>query len=293
MRVHIVPNLQKIRAPGTTRELIRLLHAYGCTMSMDQSRREAFGDMPLEFGPCPQLLRQCDLAIAIGGDGTILHAAKETIKADRPILGINGGTVGFLAAGESCDLPRLMKKLVEGHWSIEERMVLAVELSDGSYSDLAINDAVLSRGPSSHLVEADVYCDGRYTDSYRSDGIILATPTGSTAYSLAAGGPVVDPTLDTILLTPVCPYTLAARATMFAPQRHIRVTVGGGSDRMLYLSVDGREPVAVPAGLSVAIGRARQRAKFITFGETLFFEVLSKKINQRGQISPPDVQEGL
>lgn len=279
MRIHIVPNLKRSRVPDTTREIIHLLRRYGCTVTMDSQRREAFYHEELEFAPCEELLPLCDLVITVGGDGTILHAARQVVPAGKPILGINGGTVGFLTAGERADLPRLMERLMKGQWRVEERMVLEVALSDGSWRDLAFNDAVLSR-ESSHLMEAEVFCDGRLIDSYRADGLIFATPTGSTAYSLAAGGAIVDPSMDSILLTPVCPYSISARNIIFSPQRQLRAVGTGGPGRQPLLSVDGQDPILLKEGQSLLIRRAQERLRLVSFDETLFYEVMNRKINR-------------
>ena len=279
MRIHIVPNLQRSRVPDTTRELIRLLRRYGCTLTMDSQRREAFAGEEVSFGSCPQLLPQCDLVITVGGDGTILHAARQVVPTGKPILGINGGTVGFLTAGERGDLPRLMDRLMKGQWRVEERMVLEVSLSDGSWRDLAFNDAVLSR-QSSHLMEAEVFCDGRLIDSYRADGLIFATPTGSTAYSLAAGGAIVDPSMDSILLTPVCPYSISARNFIFSPHRQLRAVGTGGPGQQPLLSVDGQDPFSLREGQSLVIRQAAEKLRLVSFDETLFYEVMNRKINR-------------
>ena len=290
MRIHIVPNLKRSRVPDTTRELIRLLRGYGCTLTMDSQRQEAFFHEEVRFGRCEDLLPQCDLVITVGGDGTILHAARQVAPAGKPILGINGGTVGFLTAGERADLPRLMEWLMEGRWRVEERMVLEVSLGDGSWRDLAFNDAVLTR-ESSHLMEAEVYCDGRLIDHYRADGLIFATPTGSTAYSMAAGGAIVDPGIDSILLTPVCPYSISARNLLFSPSRELTAIGTGGPGRQPVLSVDGQDVVRLPEGLPLRIRRAKERMKLVSFDETLFYEVMNRKINRPPAETVPKEKE--
>ena len=160
-------------------------------------------------------IRGADMAVAVGGDGTIVHVAKAAAQADCPILGINGGCLGFLAGVERNELDEL-SRLLKGDYIEEPRALLQVSVQRGSQQQTyyAMNEAVISRGGLSQLLDLRVTSDGRDVLRCRGDGVIIATPTGSTAYSLSAGGPIVDPAVDCMVLTPICPHTVASRASV-------------------------------------------------------------------------------
>ncbi|MBR5134596.1 MAG: NAD(+)/NADH kinase, partial [Clostridia bacterium] len=172
------------------------------------------------------VLSESDLAVVLGGDGSMMHIAKHAAVFDVPVLGINGGTVGFMAGLEMDQLDRL-PRLLEGRYAIEKRMMLDVELqnAEGSHHFTALNEAVVSHGNLSRLVQLEVFSDDHSVITYRADGVIVATPTGSTAYSLSAGGPIVDPALSCMLLTPICPHAMHTRPYLFSDAATLSVRV--------------------------------------------------------------------
>lgn len=174
-------------------------------------------------------LPSADLLICFGGDGTILHAARDATLHDVPILGVNMGSVGFMAELERSELP-LLAPLAQGNFSIEERMMLDVQVVRGGKiisQDLALNDAVVFKGSMARVAEVEVWADQVQVSSIMGDGVIVATPTGSTAYSMSAGGPIVEPTSRSIIITPVCAHQLAARAMVLSPERTVSVSRPG------------------------------------------------------------------
>ena len=176
-------------------------------------------------------LPSADLLICLGGDGTILHAARDATLHDVPILGVNMGSVGFMAELERSELP-LLAPLAQGNFSIEERMMLDVQVVRGGKiisQDLALNDAVVFKGSMARVAEVEVWADQVQVSSIMGDGVIVATPTGSTAYSMSAGGPIVEPTSRSIIITPVCAHQLAARAMVLSPERTVSVTLPRGT----------------------------------------------------------------
>ncbi len=286
MKALLIPNSDKPDALACGAEIARMLHQHGCTPYLNEALTASFEGTGAVTGDFYALLKDCDLVIAIGGDGTIIHAAKHALTADKKILGVNTGRLGFLAQAEPCELTHLIPRLIAGDYAVENRVVLSAALCGGSrcYRDFAINDAVIGKAHSCNLIELEIYCDDKYMDSYRADGVIFGTATGSTAYSLSAGGPVIDPKLDAILLTPICPHSLSARTILFSSDKTIRVRpkVQGGECSKLALSMDGSPFVALEPEEYIEITKAPVAARFISFGEKEFFEILSKKIMQRG-----------
>ncbi len=286
MKALLIPNLNKPNALACGAEIAQMLHRHGCRPCLDHAFAKTFEGTGAVTGPFDALLQDCDLIIAIGGDGTIIHAAKHALTAGKKILGVNTGRLGFLAQAEPCELPQLIPRLIAGEYTVENRVVLSAAICGGSrrHSDFAINDAVIGKACSCNLVEMDIYCDDKYMDSYRADGVIFATATGSTAYSLSAGGPVIDPKLDAILLTPICPHSLSARTTLFSSDKRILVKPKQHEEECskLALSMDGSPFIALEPDEYIEITKAPIAARFISFGEKEFFEILSKKIMQRG-----------
>ena len=206
-------------------------------------------------------LPTADLLVCFGGDGTILHAARDATLHGVPILGVNMGSVGFMAELERSELP-LLAPLAHGMYTIEERMMLDVKVLRGEKvvsQDMALNDAVISKGSMARVAEMEVFADRVKVTGITGDGVIVATPTGSTAYSMSAGGPIVEPTSKSIVVTPVCAHQLTARAMVLAPERIVTVQLPRGNRKYLYLSVDGGKAVRLNGGDRVEISRARRK----------------------------------
>ena len=228
------------------------------------------------------LLAAADIAVALGGDGTIIHTAKRAAVFHKPVLGINCGTLGFMAGLEADELDRL-SDLIEGRYAVESRMMLSVSLHSGGETRefYALNEAVLARGARSRLVTVEVASDGGPIATYHADGVIVATPTGSTAYSLSAGGPVVDPSVGCLLLTPVCPHSLFARSYIFGEETRLSLRVAGERDDDAHLTVDGEEGVPVGLAEEVRIAHCPLSASLIRIKEQAFYHVLNRKLTTR------------
>ena len=284
MNAHLMTNLDKAQAVECSRRIADLLHRHGCGVTVIAAEQQ---HLQLDYATVCETrdlcLAQSDVMIAVGGDGTIMHAAKHSIAYDRLILGVNAGHLGFLAQAEPDRLPALMERLLSGDYTEEKRIVLCASIEGGSRKTVgyALNDAVVSRDFGCGLIELSLSCNGKYLDSFRADGVIFATPTGSTAYSMSAGGPIVDPTVDAILMTPVCPHKLTARPLIFSASKELSVcSTRPGQDR-ICLSLDGGAPVLLEENERVTICKAPRAARFINFGEQEFFEVFSEKIVQK------------
>ncbi|MCI9156049.1 MAG: NAD(+)/NADH kinase [Lawsonibacter sp.] len=225
-------------------------------------------------------LPKADLLICFGGDGTILHAARDATLHNVPILGVNMGSVGFMAELERGELP-LLAPLAHGMYSIEERMMLDVKVLRGDKvisQDLALNDAVISKGSMARVAEMEVFADRIKVTSITGDGIIVATPTGSTAYSMSAGGPIVEPTSKSIIVTPVCAHQLAARAMVLAPERVVTVQLPRGNRKYLYLSVDGGKALRLSGGDRVEICRGARCTQLLRLADRSFYQVINQKL---------------
>lgn len=227
-------------------------------------------------------LRTADALICFGGDGTILHTSKAAARCGIPILGVNIGTVGFMAELESGEMG-LLSRLATDDYHIDERMTLYVRLlHEGRviYRDVALNDAVITKGAVARVIQPSVWLDGVKAMSFNGDGIIAATPTGSTAYSMSAGGPIVEPQADNIILTPICAHNLQPRSLIAAPERKVEIQIGRVNKRNAFLSVDGGRAMRVYGGDSVLIEAGNQKIKLIKLKETSFFDIVISKLNK-------------
>lgn len=241
-------------------------------------RLELPGQVPLSS--LSRELPEADLLVCFGGDGTILHAARDATLHNVPLMGVNMGSVGFMAELERGELAQLAP-LARGEYTIEERMMLDVRVFRGGRmvsQDLALNDAVLSKGSMARVAELEVLADQTQVTAMTGDGVIIATPTGSTAYSMSAGGPIVEPTSQCIIVTPVCAHRLAARAMVLAPQRLVTVRLPKGNRKHLYLSVDGGKAVRLTGGDQVEISRSTYTTKLVQLAHRNFYQVINQKL---------------
>jgi len=211
-------------------------------------------------------LGEVDALIGVGGDGTVLQAAAHAMPIGLPVAGINVGRVGYLAEFEVEEVEAFAAALAADRLGIVERMTIEVE--HGDRKGIAVNDAVIEKADSERMIEISVAIDGHEFASYRTDGIIVSTPVGSTAYSLSAGGPVVDPEVEAMVLTPVAPHSLLSRSLVLAADTEVRLTVG--TDRPGRVNIDGRELAAVGPGESVIARRGTVSARFLTLGRHPF-----------------------
>ena len=282
MKIALMPNLSKKDAQFHVTRIIKTLGEYGAQVLMDKPMEEFFGGLSvLFFEDFSKMIKECDVLLAVGGDGTIIHAAKFVASENKPILGINLGRLGFVAGLEMNELHSL-RDLVNGNYTIDERMMLSVTYQqDGrTYTKDVVNEAVLSRGALSKIVDFTIYSQDTVLGQYRADGLILATPTGSTAYSLSAGGPIMDPSMDCILLTPVCPHSLDSRTVVFRGDTTLTVTGCSQYDSDVFLTLDGEDAVQIFEGERVSVARSPRRVRMIKLKQNPFLQVVKAKIGQ-------------
>ena len=233
----------------------------------------------LRFYSLDRELHNADLVICFGGDGTILHMAKAATRAGLPLLGINIGTMGFMAELEPTELEQL-KRLASDDYTLDERMMLDVTVTrdrDIIFHDICLNDAVITKGAVARTVYLNVECDGVQAMECGGDGIIIATPTGSTAYSLSAGGPIVEPDAQNILITPICAHDMVSRCIVASEKRVVRVSVVKNSRRNAFLSVDGGKAVRMNIGDVATIKASPMRTKLVRLKDRSFYDVVNAK----------------
>lgn len=221
-----------------------------------------------------------DILISLGGDGTILATARALAGAEVPILGINLGSLGFLTQLTPDQLPNALEKLVEGDYTMHNRVVLKAEVIDGgkvSYP-YALNDVVIDRGSVSRVINLSLYADGEYISSYTADGMIIATPTGSTAYSLAVGGPILKPTMTSFIVTPISPFSLTSRPLVFPKDSTLEIRIRS-EHGTANLTIDGQVATEFSPNGTVKITMANHFVKFIVFEPNSFFSILRQKLH--------------
>lgn len=227
-----------------------------------------------------EIIRQIDLAITIGGDGTLLSTARKIAEAGIPICGINMGRLGFLAEVEVSELSTKLAKILRGDYEVEDRLMLdAVIKRDNTTKEIsaALNDVVITKGGFSRMLRLKLFIDGIFTANYQADGLIIATSTGSTGYSLSAGGPIINPNLKVVLITPICPHTLNARSLIISSEEEVRInTVETQTD--IVLTIDGQIVHELVPGDEVIIKRTPYAAKFIKFEDKSYYETLRTKL---------------
>ncbi len=277
MLIAVVPNQVKTENNALTQMVAQRLAQLGANV------RVVCSDASLPaMAQLTEALNGCDMAIAIGGDGTIVHVAKSAAEVGCPVLGINAGHLGFLAGLEADELD-LLPALLKGDYAVDERALLEVTIHTEKEDVIryALNEAVVSRGGLSRLVDVMVTADGGEVLSCRGDGVIIATPTGSTAYSLSAGGPVVDPSVDCVLLTPVCPHSLDSRPRVWPGGVVLTATAVAADGVPAYVTVDGEESILLTATDTVTIRRAETTVRLLRLRCDTFYERLRRKLSDR------------
>lgn len=227
-------------------------------------------------------IKNADLLICFGGDGTILHASKIATRHHVPILGVNIGTMGFMAELESTELGGLAT-IAAGNYTLDSRMMLDVTIQrdrDILFHDICLNDVAVTKGNAARIVHLNVKCDGVSAIECGGDGVIVATPTGSTAYSLSAGGPIVEPDARNILITPICAHDVASRSIVASDKRVITVSLSPNARRCAYLSVDGGKSFRLNMGDTAIIKRSHLESRLVRLKDRSFYDVINAKFKR-------------
>lgn len=236
----------------------------------------------LHFSRLERELPNADLVICFGGDGTILHIAKAATRKNIPILGVNIGTMGFMAELESTEL-HMLPQLAEGNYKIDNRMMLDVTVYRGRdiiFHDICLNDVVVTKGAVARIVNLTVHCDGVQAMDCGGDGVIVATPSGSTAYSLSAGGPIVEPSANNIIITPICAHDMNSRCIVASDRRVVTVGMSPNAKRNAFLSVDGGKALRLNMGDVATIRKSKYETKLVKLNNRSFYDVVGNKFKK-------------
>lgn len=281
-KVALMPNITKDLEYQYTKRVIELIGSRA-TILMDTSH--SFLGGPVQYVSTHDLYAQSDIVIALGGDGTILSVAGGVSKYNVPVLGINLGHLGFLAEVEPYAIASSLDKLFAGSYTIDERIMLHAVVERGGQqvqSFHALNDVVVSRASFSRLLSLTTLIDGTVLDSFVSDGVILSTPTGSTAYSLSAGGPILDPSLDVMLVTPICPHTMHSRSMVLPLCKKVSVRLDTHGENGSFVTADGKQGVTLREGDLVNVTKSSHTTKLIRITGSSFYDTVRRKLSERG-----------
>ena len=279
-RIGIVARRDRAEAIEVVRGLAQWLGAHGREVVVDGETAGALGLPGVIVAETSELPGKVDLIVVLGGDGTLLSVARRVDGLDVPILGVNLGGLGFLTATTLEALFPTLEAVLRGEYTAEERLVLVASLvrrGDPATEQQALNDVVVAKGALGRLIDLEVRADGQPMTAYRADGLIIATPTGSTAYNLSAAGPILFPTMDAVVLTPICSHTLTNRPIVLPASTRLEVTLLTEAPDVV-LSVDGQPGPPVAAGDVVHIRRAGARIRLIRDPRKSYFEVLRTKL---------------
>lgn len=278
MKIAIITNKTKDTGLATTLRAARLLHSRAqLYMSEDCVLPEP---LDIEYVPYERLWDVAEAALVIGGDGTLLGIASRCAKSGIPALGINLGKVGFLTEVEPDDMEQAIGKLLSGEYIKEERMLLKIRVNDEKVSYHALNDVVISKTDGMRLISLDLYTDGELVNHYVGDGLIIATPTGSTGYSISAGGPVVDPRMQLYIATPVCAHMLSVRSAVLPSERELTLRLGSDyPDNTAIITTDGERQRLITVGDELRITRSNYRFELIRIGTSSFYNTLISKLS--------------
>lgn len=281
-KITLMPNPYRDRGYQITRSVEQLLRQSGAEVKIclpfhvDRSH-----ELPrdLRFVSVEEALRECQGLICFGGDGTILHAARLVGSRCIPILGINTGSMGFMAELECNELP-LVLKLVTGDYSLDTRMMIRVAVRRNGrtvFEDNALNDAVVTKGAVARVIQMGISVDGQEAMEFDGDGIVISTPTGTTAYSMSAGGPIVEPGAENIVVTPICAHSMSIRSLVLAKERTVSTRIGRIGKRSAFLSVDGGKAFRLSAEDEVIVTASGRSIDLIRLKDTSFYGVLNHK----------------
>ena len=280
--VILTPNPYRDRNFATVRSAMQILKDAGLRVSLCLPFEVDRGyELPkdLRFSRLDRELPNADAIVCFGGDGTILHTAKAATRRGIPILGVYIGTMGFLAELESSEIGEL-SKLATGNYKLDPRMMLDVTVQrdrDIIFHDICLNDVCITKGAVARIVYLSVECDGIQALSCGGDGVIVSTPSGSTAYSLSAGGPIVEPDARNMLITPICAHDMASRCIVTSDRRVITVRMTQNARRNAFVSVDGGKSVRLNMGDTVTIRRSRLDTKLLKLNDRSFYDVVNAK----------------
>ncbi|NPV70879.1 MAG: NAD(+)/NADH kinase [Firmicutes bacterium] len=275
------PNLDKEGALPVALSLLKWLESRGVKVVLSDEAAGATGRPAQGVSPADWAAK-VEFVIVLGGDGTILNVAKQIAPASTPVLGVNLGRLGFLTEIELQDLYDALPGFLRGDYTVEDRMMLDAVVARGGEAQsrfLVLNEAAIAKGPFARIISLDLYINETYVDTYPADGLIIATPTGSTAYSLSAGGPIVSPSVDVTVITPICPHSLYSRSLVVSRREDVKVVLTGRHEDTM-ITIDGQRGYGLRAGDEVAFLPSADVARLVRARDWSFYEVLRKKMKE-------------
>ena len=285
-KVGILPNITKDKDMKLTKEIINWIEKNNGQALLNEIDGKRLDRCDLAYKN-HEMYQKADFIIVLGGDGTLLGVSRRIGKFSTPIFGVNLGRQGFLTEVEINGLYPALENIMAGKYTIEKRMMLeAVVMNNNVPRDtfFALNDVVIAKGDFARIVRLKTYVDDKYLDTFPADGLIVSSPTGSTAYSLSAGGPIVNPQNDLLIVTPISPYTLHARSIIVSEKEKIHIEVEGDNNEII-LTMDGQEGYILEKGDSILVGKADFYANFIRLNNRTFYDVLRNKLAERSTIN--------
>jgi len=277
--IGFIPNIDRDQNLETTKALVRFAVANGHKAYIDDALYPLLANTGAtaaegDLGKC------ADFFVVLGGDGTILHAAQYAAMHDKPLIGFNLGNLGYLTDVEGTEAEVALGQVLAGHYNTEKRMMLEVSI-EGSVTEapmLALNDVCITRGARSKMIGCRVFVNDDYIDTYHADGLIVCTPTGSTAYNLSAGGPILKPELEAIAITPICPHTLYARASVISAEDVITIQTLANAPEDVTLSLDGHNTRPIGKNATIRVTRSAQYTTILKTNQLGFYDILRTKM---------------
>ncbi|MEW5865905.1 MAG: NAD(+)/NADH kinase [Bacillota bacterium] len=280
MRIGVIAHLGKQAAIDAARDLLKFLPEHGAEVLLDADAARYFGIPEFSFGH-DRVAEKIDMAVVLGGDGALLNAARRLAGTELPLLGVNVGHLGFLTEVELPDLYNALDMVLSGRYAVEERMMLRAQVyrrEQGVVKEfIGLNDVVVTKGAFARMIRLKTYIGPSLIGTYPADGAIVASPTGSTGYSLSAGGPIVNPAIDTLILTFICPHTLAARSFVISNQDSVRIVLIAPSEEVM-LTVDGQVGYRLENRDEVVATAATTKTRLVKLGRRGFYEVLRTRL---------------
>ncbi len=279
-KVGIIPNLDKDIDLVTTKQLVQWIHSKQWIPLMTEPIADKLNHL-YPHSTAEEIYSAADFLIVLGGDGTLLGVSRHAALHDTPVMGVNLGTLGFLTEVEKAGMISALECLFTGNYSIQKRMMLEASiLTQSTIHDtfIALNDVGITRGSFSRIIDLHIYINDQFVDVFPADGIIISTPTGSTAYNLSAGGPILNPTSEMMVITPICPHTLYARSFVVSGDDTIKILIGQNTSHDILLTMDGQIGHPLRNKDIILIRKSKYYTSLIKTSNTNFYDILRKKI---------------
>lgn len=282
--VGIIGKKRDARVGPTLARLAALLRKLGCAVLVDAASADHIDDPDCRYATVEELGARCDLLVVVGGDGTLLSAARALARTGVPILGVNQGRLGFMVDVTPDEMDSTLTQIFAGDYVSEERLLLTANIirDNGRQTDgpfLAINDVVIRNQAAVRMLDFSTWIGQEFISQHRADGFIVSTPTGSTAYALSGGGPVLHPSLQALALVPICPHTLSDRPIVVGSDRTVRIVLGGGEGTRAMFTCDGQTNESINPGDAIEISRAQETLRLIHPANYNYFNILRNKLH--------------